>query len=375
MAGWPSARPTVQFVLDLARDDVPDGGALRSGLAARWPRSCTWKCWRPVYQRLRVPLPAPCAGRPPLRHADRDVRCAGRRCGRHRHPPDPAAGAVRPAASTDARWRTPEALRARRRWLPAPVRGAVRAAAGCRVGCALQPARGAGSGDARGAGRTAARRAIHIHVAEQIGEVRTAWRCATCARWNGCCATPRSMRAGPGPRHPPQRWRVRDIARSGATVAICPTTEANLGDGLFRLRDYLDAGGAWGIGSDSHVSVSPVEELRWLEYGQRLATRRRNIAVAPDSPGVHHPAARVLASRARDRVRPARRRPGGAGSQGARAGRRAGRRRGRALDLRRQRAAGARGAWAGGRWWWTGCIRGATDRARYAATMQSLLQE
>jgi formimidoylglutamate deiminase len=61
-------------------------------------------------------------------------------------------------------------------------------------------------------------------------------------------------------------------------VAICPTTEGNLGDGLFPLRDYLDAGGRIGIGSDSHVSVSPVEELRWLEYGQRLATRRRNVA-------------------------------------------------------------------------------------------------
>ena len=76
------------------------------------------------------------------------------------------------------------------------------------------------------------------------------------------------------------------LARSGATVAICPTTEANLGDGLFPLRAYLDAGGAWGIGSDSHISVSPVEELRWLEYGQRLVTRHRNIAVSRDSSSV-----------------------------------------------------------------------------------------
>jgi formimidoylglutamate deiminase len=81
-------------------------------------------------------------------------------------------------------------------------------------------------------------------------------------------------------------WEVAGIAKSGATVAICPTTEANLGDGLFRLRDHLDAGGAWGIGSDSHISVSPVEELRWLEYGQRLHTRRRNIAVGAASPSV-----------------------------------------------------------------------------------------
>ena len=79
---------------------------------------------------------------------------------------------------------------------------------------------------------------------------------------------------------------TRGIAHSGATVAICPTTEANLGDGLFPLRAYLDAGGAFGIGSDSQVSVSPVEELRWLEYGQRLATHHRNIAVRPGSASV-----------------------------------------------------------------------------------------
>ena len=48
----------------------------------------------------------------------------------------------------------------------------------------------------------------------------------------------------------------------------------------------MDAGGAWGVGSDSHISVSPVEELRWLEYGQRLVARRRNIASTLQSPSV-----------------------------------------------------------------------------------------
>jgi formimidoylglutamate deiminase len=62
-------------------------------------------------------------------------------------------------------------------------------------------------------------------------------------------------------------------------VAICPTTEANLGDGLFPLRKFIEADGRFGIGSDSNTSVSPVEELRWLEYGQRLVERQRNIAV------------------------------------------------------------------------------------------------
>jgi len=72
---------------------------------------------------------------------------------------------------------------------------------------------------------------------------------------------------------------LRGIARSGATVAICPSTEGNLGDGLFPLRAFLAAGGRYGIGSDSHVSVSPVEELRWLEYGQRLVEQKRSRAL------------------------------------------------------------------------------------------------
>lgn len=72
---------------------------------------------------------------------------------------------------------------------------------------------------------------------------------------------------------------VRGIAACGATVALCPSTEGNLGDGLFPLRAFLAAGGRYGIGSDSHVSVSPVEDLRWLEYGQRLLEQKRNRAV------------------------------------------------------------------------------------------------
>lgn len=126
---------------------------------------------------------------------------------------------------------------------------------------------------------------IHIHIAEQVGEVHDCealrgarpveWLLANAnvdARWTLVHAT----HLVPA--------EVQGIAASGATVAICPTTEANLGDGLFPLRDYLAAGGHWGVGSDSHVSVSPVEELRWLEYGQRLVTRHRNIAVSPDVP-------------------------------------------------------------------------------------------
>jgi formimidoylglutamate deiminase len=70
---------------------------------------------------------------------------------------------------------------------------------------------------------------------------------------------------------------VKALASSGAVVALCPSTEANLGDGLFPLHDFLSHGGRMAIGSDSHVSINPFEELRWLEYGQRLATRSRNV--------------------------------------------------------------------------------------------------
>ena len=128
---------------------------------------------------------------------------------------------------------------------------------------------------------------VHIHIAEQVGEVQDClalrgarpveWLLDNAdvdARWTLVHATHL------------EHAETKGIARRGATVAICPTTEANLGDGLFPLRDYLAAGGAFGIGSDSQVSVSPVEELRWLEYGQRLVTHHRNIAVGAESTSV-----------------------------------------------------------------------------------------
>jgi formimidoylglutamate deiminase len=69
---------------------------------------------------------------------------------------------------------------------------------------------------------------------------------------------------------------VRAAAATGAIAGLCPTTEANLGDGFFPAESWLAAKGAFGIGSDSHISVSGIEELRWLEYGRRLVARRRN---------------------------------------------------------------------------------------------------
>ena len=128
---------------------------------------------------------------------------------------------------------------------------------------------------------------VHIHIAEQQPEVDecVALRGARPVQWLLDHADVDA------------RWTLvhathlddaeaRGIARSGATVVICTSTEGNLGDGLFPLRNYLDAGGCWGIGSDSHISVSPVEELRWLEYGQRLRAQRRNIASSMRMPSV-----------------------------------------------------------------------------------------
>ncbi|MEZ5425027.1 MAG: formimidoylglutamate deiminase [Pyrinomonadaceae bacterium] len=72
-------------------------------------------------------------------------------------------------------------------------------------------------------------------------------------------------------------YEVKGLAESGVNVVLCPTTEGNLGDGIFPLGKFQDRGGSWSIGTDSHVSLNPFEELRLLDYGQRLVSHRRNI--------------------------------------------------------------------------------------------------
>ncbi|WP_409295176.1 formimidoylglutamate deiminase [Pseudomonas sp. KCJK8670] len=118
---------------------------------------------------------------------------------------------------------------------------------------------------------------VHIHIAEQQKEVDD------CLAWSGLRPLQwlyEHVSVDP-------RWclvhathaiadEVTAMARSGAVAGLCLTTEANLGDGIFPAVDYLAEGGRLGIGSDSHVSLSVVEELRWLEYGQRLRDQRRN---------------------------------------------------------------------------------------------------
>jgi formimidoylglutamate deiminase len=128
---------------------------------------------------------------------------------------------------------------------------------------------------------------IHIRIAEQVQEV------TECYAWSGKTPVEWLFDKLPVGRNwslmhatNVTRGEIDRIAASGAVVGLCPTTEANLGDGLFPFRDYLGQVGTFGIGSDSHVSVSPVEELRWLEYGQRLVLRRRNISAAPGNPSV-----------------------------------------------------------------------------------------
>lgn len=73
---------------------------------------------------------------------------------------------------------------------------------------------------------------------------------------------------------------------TGAVASLCPTTEANLGDGLFDLPQWTSGQGVWGVGSDSHACVDAAEELLMLEYGQRLLRRQRNVATTAAQPQV-----------------------------------------------------------------------------------------
>lgn len=122
---------------------------------------------------------------------------------------------------------------------------------------------------------------IHIHISEQQQEVDD------CLAWSG----KRPVEWLFDNAKVDERWclvhathlnqeEISMIASSGAVVGLCPTTEANLGDGLFPLKQYMSEGGSIAVGSDSHISVSVAEELRLLEYGQRLKYKRRNIAVS-----------------------------------------------------------------------------------------------
>lgn len=128
---------------------------------------------------------------------------------------------------------------------------------------------------------------VHIHIAEQQKEVND------CLAWSGQRPVAWLYEHLPVD----SRWclvhathldreELEQLARSKAVAGLCPTTEANLGDGIFPGDSYLHHQGRWGIGSDSHVSLNVVEELRWFEYGQRLRDQRRNCLTTPEQPAV-----------------------------------------------------------------------------------------
>jgi len=128
---------------------------------------------------------------------------------------------------------------------------------------------------------------IHIHIAEQTREVEE------CIAWSG----QRPVEWLLNSIDVDQRWCLihatyangaerERLAAGDAVVGLCPITEANLGDGIFPASEFLADGGRFGIGSDSNVSVSAIEELRLLEYGQRLSHRRRAMLASDESPSV-----------------------------------------------------------------------------------------
>lgn len=132
---------------------------------------------------------------------------------------------------------------------------------------------------------------IHIHVAEQVREVEE------CVAWSGQRPVEWLLDHAPVD----ARWclvhathmtadETSRAAATGAVAGLCPSTEANLGDGIFDwpawAGDAVAHPGRWGIGSDSHVTVNAADELRLLEYSQRLRTGRRNVAATPAQPHV-----------------------------------------------------------------------------------------
>jgi len=119
---------------------------------------------------------------------------------------------------------------------------------------------------------------VHIHAAEQIREVED------CVAWSGRRPVAWLLDHAPVDR----RWclihathmtatETTALAASGAVAGLCPLTEASLGDGIFSAREYCEAGGRFGVGTDSNILVGVADELRQLEYGQRLKHRERNV--------------------------------------------------------------------------------------------------
>ena len=184
-----------------------------------------------------------------------------------------AAGQLRFGNTVDGFAALLEATRAAARALPIDTR----------VGIAPHSLRATNPADLARALPLAAGNPIHIHVAEQPKEVAdiTAWLGARPVEWllantpigtDWCAIHATHMKA----------QETAALANSGAVAGLCPITEANVGDGPFNGPGWLAAGGAFGIGSDSNVRISLTEELRTLEYSQRLRDIARNVMVEKD---------------------------------------------------------------------------------------------
>jgi formiminoglutamate deiminase len=158
-------------------------------------------------------------------------------------------------------------------------------AAGARIGIAAHSLRAVTGDHLFALVRQYPDRPMHIHAAEQLKEVRDCL--AFCgqrpvewllrhvgldARW--CLVHATHM----------TEEETQALARSGAVAGLCPLTEANLGDGIFPARAYLEGGGHWGIGTDAHISLDAGAELRQLEYSQRLTLMARNVLSTVERP-------------------------------------------------------------------------------------------
>jgi formiminoglutamate deiminase len=168
------------------------------------------------------------------------------------------------------------------------VRGYNRLLEGCRaavkplgaaiVGVAPHSLRAVTPDELKDVAKMAGEAPIHIHIAEQTGEVDA------CIAWSG----QRPVAWLLDHNDVDEQWclvhatHMTDdetirMARSGATAGLAPITEANLGDGVFNAKVFVAHGGRYGIGSDSNVQIGITDELRMLEYSQRLANRARNV--------------------------------------------------------------------------------------------------
>jgi formimidoylglutamate deiminase len=191
---------------------------------------------------------------------------------------EPKPGQARFLSDLDGYWRLLEAS-ARH---VAAVPGAV-------LGLAPHSLRAVDAGEMRALAERWQAGPIHIHAAEQTAEVDE------CIAWSGARAVQWLL----DHMAVDERWCLihcthmtseesAALARSGAVAGLCPITEANLGDGIFEAPRFLEAGGRFAVGSDSNVRISLAEELRTLEYGQRLRERKRNrLGPAGSSTGRH----------------------------------------------------------------------------------------